>query len=110
MRAEESPPEWSVTRTVRRPRAMWRLMRSRICASSSSISRGRFTEISLCLRFTELNSTVILNPSWEQSERPYPVIDFIRQKYGENCRGTRTKSILARVTFKNQLAKHCEDL
>src|SRR5882762_3228972 len=56
---------------------MYRLMMSRICASSISISRGKLTEISLCLRFTELSSTVILKPSWEQSPRPYPVIDFI---------------------------------
>ena len=34
-------------------------------ASSISISRGRLTVISLCLRFTELSSTVILNPSWD---------------------------------------------
>src|SRR5206468_3335363 len=52
-------------------------MTSRICASSISSSRGRLTEISLCFRFTELSSTVILKPSWEQSPRPYPVIDFI---------------------------------
>src|SRR5689334_15872975 len=79
MRAEELPPECSVTRAVNRPRAMCRLMTSRICASSISISRGRFTEISLCLRFTELSSTVILKPSCEQSPRPYPVIDFIQE-------------------------------
>src|ERR1051325_4758221 len=53
------------------------LITSRIWASSSSISRGRLIEISLCLLLTELNSTVILKPSWEQSPRPYPVIDFI---------------------------------
>ena len=48
-----------------------------ICASSISISRGRLMKISLCLRFTELSSTVILKPSCEQSPRPYPVIDFM---------------------------------
>src|SRR5438105_15277077 len=71
---------------------MWRLMASRICASNMSISRGRFTEISDCLRFTEESSTVILNPSCEQSPRPYPVIDFIVLKYGESAAGTRINS------------------
>src|ERR1043166_4144182 len=54
-------------------------MISRIWASSISNSRGSDTEISLCLRLTELSSTVILKPSWEHSPRPYPVIDFINR-------------------------------
>src|SRR6185436_8395144 len=70
---------------------MWRLMRSRICASSISISRGRFTEISLCLRFTELSSTVILKPSCEQSPRPYPVIDFMRENYAGTARNVECR-------------------
>src|SRR5882724_5376583 len=70
-------PVCSETRTVSRPRAIYRLIMSRIWASSISISRGNVTEISLCFRLTELSSTVILKPSWEQSPRPYPVIDFI---------------------------------
>src|SRR5260370_23941658 len=73
------PPACTDTRTVSRPRATCRLARSRICASRISSSRGRFTVISLCLRLTELNSTVTLKPSREQSPRPYPVIDFIAQ-------------------------------
>jgi hypothetical protein len=28
---------------------------------------------------------MILKPSWEQSPRPYPVIDFILGKYGKNA-------------------------
>src|SRR5438105_14481247 len=59
-------------------------MISRIWASSISISRGSATEISLCFRLTELGSTVILKPSWEQSPRPYPVIDLIEEEYGRN--------------------------
>src|SRR5437868_14294053 len=69
--------EWRETRADKRPRAMARLISSRIWASRTSSSRGRLIEISLCLRFTELNSTVILKPFSAHSPHPYPVIDFI---------------------------------
>ena len=79
-------PACSPTRTFSRPRATYRLIRSRMGASSISISRGSAKEISVCLRLTELNSTVILKPLWEHSPRPYPVIDFIR-KIMRKCSG-----------------------
>src|SRR5436309_8972753 len=89
-------------------------MMSRICASSISISRGRFTDISLCLRLTELSSTVILKPSWEQSPLPYPVIDFIRAKYAKNpeelqidTSGTQEPSPLK--ALQNRLRFRCRD-
>ena len=80
-----------------RPRATKRLMASRICASSTSSSRGRTTEISPCLRFTELSSTVILKPLREHSPRPYPVIDFIRKSpYGNQASLFTTSGAAAR--------------
>ena len=53
-----------------RPRETVTRIPSRIRFSSSSNSRGRLTEISACLRFTELSSTVTLNPSRAHSPRP----------------------------------------
>ena len=58
------------TRTVIRPRETSARIFSRMRVSSISSSRGRLTEISACLRFTELSSTVTLNPSRAHSPRP----------------------------------------